>query len=65
VSFAFNVGAHALEESTLLILLNEGKAAEAGEQFERWNHADGKVVAGLTKRREAERELFISGSTGI
>ena len=58
-SFAYNVGIGALAKSTLLRLLNEGKTQEAAEQFSRWNKAAGKVMAGLSKRREAERRLFL------
>lgn len=59
VSFCYNCGAEALRTSTLLRLLNEGKYSEAGEQFLRWNKAGGKVLVGLTRRREEERELFL------
>ena len=59
VSFCYNCGSGALKTSTLLRLLNEGKYSEAGEQFLRWNKAGGKVLVGLTRRREEERELFL------
>lgn len=58
-SFAYNVGIGALAKSTLLRLLNEGKTQEAADQFSRWNKAAGKVMAGLSTRREAERRLFL------
>jgi lysozyme len=58
VSFAFNLGAAALRRSTLLRLLNQSRYAEAASQFPRWNKAGGRVLAGLTKRRSAERALF-------
>lgn len=65
VSFAFNVGAGALASSTLLKRLNEGKYKEAAEQFLVWNKAtvSGKKVelSGLTRRRKAERHLFLTG----
>lgn len=60
VCFVFNVGADAFRDSTLLRLLNQGQTEEAAEQFLRWNKAGGKVLTGLTRRREAERELFLS-----
>lgn len=60
VCFVFNIGANAFRESTLLRLLNQGDSEGAAEQFLRWNKAGGKVLAGLTRRREAERELFLS-----
>lgn len=60
VSFAFNVGVNALKGSTLLRLLNEGasRSIVAGE-FLRWNKGDGKVLEGLTRRRQAEKALFL------
>jgi hypothetical protein len=30
-----------------------------GDQFLRWNKAGGKELAGLTRRRQAERALFL------
>jgi lysozyme len=59
VSFSFNVGLGALEKSTLLRLLNSGDRAGASDQFLRWNKAGGKVLNGLTRRREAEKSLFL------
>lgn len=64
VSFSYNVGTQALGSSTLLRLLNAGKKAEAAEQFLRWDKAGGKVLAGLTRRRKAERELFLKAEAG-
>lgn len=58
-SFAYNVGVDALKKSTLLKKLNAGDRKGAGEQFLVWNKAVGKVLPGLAKRREAERELFM------
>jgi lysozyme len=58
-SFVYNLGAGALEHSTLLKLLNSGDVSGAAEQFLRWDHAGGKVLAGLTRRRQAERALFL------
>lgn len=58
VSFAYNLGLSALKNSTLLRLLNDKNYAGAASQFARWNKAGGKVLPGLTKRREAERLLF-------
>ena len=58
-SFAFNVGLGNLRHSTLLRLVNKGDFVGAANQFPRWNKAGGKVLAGLTRRREAERQLFL------
>mgnify|MGYP006170814945 CR=1 FL=1 len=58
VSFAFNLGLGALSESTLLRLLNEGDYGSVPAQLLRWNKVGGKVLAGLTRRRKAEGELW-------
>ena len=58
VSFAFNLGAKALEKSTLLRLLNAGDYSGTAAQFDRWVYASGKKLSGLVKRRAAERALF-------
>ena len=63
VSFCFNLGPGALDSSTLLKLVNQQKFALAADQFKRWNKAGGVELSGLTKRRAAERELFV-GKTG-
>lgn len=60
VDFAYNVGVTALEGSTLLKKLNAGDVYGAADEFLRWNKAARKVLPGLTKRRTAERELFLS-----
>ncbi len=62
VSFAYNLGARALSTSTLLQKLNSGDYAGAADEYTRWNKAGGKVLPGLTRRREAERALFLSDS---
>jgi lysozyme len=61
VCFAFNVGCGALIGSTLLKLLNAGNYNAAAQQFLRWDKAGGKVLAGLTRRRQAESDLFSKG----
>ena len=58
VSFAYNVGVNALRTSTLRRYLNAGRYDEAADQFLRWNKGGGRVIAGLTHRRKAERKLF-------
>lgn len=63
VSFAFNLGAGSLMKSTLLKKLNAGDAAGAAEQFLVWDkgRVDGVLqpLPGLTRRRRAERALFL------
>lgn len=63
VSFIFNCGIGAFVGSTLRKLLNQKDYKGAAEQFLRWDKGnDGKPIAGLTRRRKAERELFICES---
>lgn len=61
VSFAYNLGEGALKGSTLLKLHNSGEYNAAAREFQRWNHAGGRVLAGLTRRREAEARVYDRG----
>lgn len=61
VSFAFNVGITALQNSTLLRLVNNNpNDANIAKQFLRWNKAGGREVQGLTNRRIKESALYFS-----
>ncbi|CAI2407362.1 lysozyme [Serratia liquefaciens] len=60
VSFAYNLGLRSLSTSTLLQKLNAGDKQRAANEFGRWVNAGGKRLEGLVKRRDAERELFLS-----
>jgi lysozyme len=68
ISFVYNVGAdidadniaEGLGDSTLLKKLNAGDYKGAADQFLKWDKANGKVMKGLTIRRQAERALFLS-----
>jgi lysozyme len=64
VDFAFNAGAANLKSSTLLRMLNAGNYAGAADQFLLWNKArqNGQLIVlpGLTRRRTAERQLFLT-----
>ena len=57
-SFTFNLGAAALQRSTLrqCILRHEHEAA--AYEFQRWIYAGGKKQAGLIRRRNAESALY-------
>jgi lysozyme len=58
--FAYNVGVGGLHGSTLLKMLNaNADRTTVGDQFLRWNKAGGVEVGGLTRRRQAERALFL------
>ena len=58
VSWVFNLGVGNLKSSTLLKTLNIGNYRGVPEQIMRWNKAGGKVLEGLTRRRQAEADLF-------
>jgi len=68
VSFAYNVGldddadtiAEGLGDSTLLKRHLAGDYAGAAAQFALWNKQAGVVLGGLTRRRAAERALYLS-----
>lgn len=60
VSLAYNIGTGSFLKSTLLKKVNAGDFAGAGEEFLRWNKAGGKEVLGLTRRRQREKQLFLS-----
>ena len=58
VSFTFNLGVASLMSSTLLRKLNRGD--DAADEFPRWIYGGGRILPGLVRRREAERQLFLS-----
>ena len=58
VSLAYNIGLEAFKRSTLLRKLNAGDYDGAASEFARWNKAGGRVLAGLSNRRERERATF-------
>jgi lysozyme len=60
VSFTFNEGSGRLKDSTLLVRLNEGDFKDAANEFLRWVFIGKQVSEGLTRRRQAERELFLT-----
>jgi len=57
-SWTYNLGVGNLQSSTLLKKLNAGDKNSVPSEMVRWNKAAGKVLAGLTKRREAEATLW-------
>ena len=58
-SFIFNVGAGALQRSTLRMKLNRGECQNAADEFPKWKFANKRIMAGLVRRRAAERALFL------
>lgn len=59
VSLAYNIGMGNIKTSTLLKMVNKNPNNPfIKEQFLRWNKSGGKVLNGLTRRREAEAKLY-------
>lgn len=60
VSLAYNIGLGNFGKSTLLKKHNARCYTCAADQFRVWNRANGKVMNGLTRRRAAERQVYMS-----
>jgi lysozyme len=58
VDFVYNLGSGRLAGSTLLRLIDAGQYAAAGAQLLRWDKADGRELADLRARRQAELALW-------
>ena len=55
------VGTGALQKSTLIKKVNANpKDATIADEFLKWNKSAGRVLAGLTRRRQAEANLYFS-----
>ena len=63
VSLCYNIGPANFAKSSVVRLLNVGQPREAADAFLLWNKAGGKVLKGLTARREDEKKLFLTRST--
>ena len=61
LSWTYNVGVGAACKSTLVRKANAGDLRGACNELLRWDKAGGRVVNGLTKRRQAERALCLEG----
>ena len=59
VSFAFNLGNGTLQRSTLRMKHNRGDYIGASEEFLKYVKAGGKVLKGLVKRRNDERNFYL------
>lgn len=62
VSLAYNIGTSAFCKSALVKKLNAKDYTGACEEIRRWNRAGGKVLPGLTKRRETEYRMCMGKS---
>lgn len=60
LSLIYNIGPGNFAKSTVRKRINEGDWCGAAEAFLAWNKAAGKVLPALTKRRKAERALFLT-----
>jgi lysozyme len=60
VSFTFNLGAGALQRSSLRRKINAGLHEEVPTELMRWVLVDGKKLAGLVRRRQAEANLYMA-----
>jgi GH24 family phage-related lysozyme (muramidase) len=58
VSFTFNLGAGALQRSTLRRKVNREEHGAVPAEFRRWVWAGGRRSAGLARRREAEIDRY-------
>lgn len=60
VSLAFNIGVSAFRKSSIVKFINAGDVQLAADRFLLYNKAGGKPLAGLTRRRKAERALYLT-----
>ncbi len=58
LSFTYNVGAGALQASTLRRRINAGDWAGAQVEMRKWNKAGGKILPGLVTRRAIEAGML-------
>lgn len=64
-SFIYNLGLGNFQQSSLLRDIKAGKdCTTITADFMKWNRASGKVMDGLTKRRQKEALLYCTGSYG-
>jgi lysozyme len=61
LSLSYNIGTGAFCRSTLVRKLNAGDIRGACNELLKWNRAGGRVIKGLTRRRQEERALCLSG----
>jgi lysozyme len=62
VSLAYNIGVPRFSTSSVVKHFNAGDIDKAAGAFLLWNKAAGKIMSGLTKRRQSERALFLSAA---
>ena len=60
VSFSFNAGLGGFQRSSIRMKLNRGDWEGAADALLLYCMGGGKILAGLKKRRDAEKALFLS-----
>ena len=63
VSIAFNIGTGGFARSSVLRRHNARDFTGAADAFLLWNKGGGRVLAGLVRRRKAERDLYPTTET--
>jgi len=66
VSWAFNMGCGAAEDSSLVKRLNKGESVNTvlSDELPKWVHGGGEVLPGLVRRRNAEIALAKTSGSG-
>ncbi len=59
VSFVYNVGQHALCSGAVARNINNGNIQAGCKAMLGYNHAGGRTLAGLTRRRQVEEQLCL------
>jgi lysozyme len=59
-SLAYNIGVGAFRVSSVCRLTGRGEYGRAANSFLLWNKGGGRVLLGLTRRRQAERNLYLA-----
>ena len=60
ISLCYNIGSGNFQGSTLRAMVNRYEDESAANEFWKWRRAGGVILAGLVRRREAERALFVA-----
>ena len=60
VAFSFNVGLGNFQRSTIRQKIIREDWDAAADAFMQWTKAGGKVLKGLVRRRQAEKDLFLA-----
>jgi len=64
VSLAFNIGLGNFRKSSVLRDHNASNPKAASDAFLMWDKAGGRVLAGLERRRQEERALYLTPDLG-